>query len=69
MLAFNFFFCATLCLTRSGSIELEDNTGGLAGCCLVVETNTGGKDTRRLGVLERISRRLNIEKVIRDGGC
>ena len=47
-------------------IKSEDFTG----CGLVVETNTGSKDTRRLGVLKRIStRRLNIEKVIRDGGC
>ena len=56
------FACfATLCLTGSGSIELEDNIGGLAGCGLVVETNTGSKDTGRLGVLERIFRRINIE--------
>ncbi len=40
-----------------------------AGCGLVVETNTGSKDTRKLGALKRISRHLNIEKIIRDGGC
>jgi len=40
-----------------------------AGCGLVVETNTGSKDTMMLGVLKRICRRLNIETIIQDGGC
>ena len=47
-------------------IKSED----FAGCGLVVEiANTGSKDTRRLGGLKRIPRHLNIEKIIRDGGC
>ena len=64
------FVCfATLCLTGLDLSNLKIKLEDCAGCGRVVETNTGNNDTRRLGVLKRISRHLNIEKVIRDGGC